>query len=101
MRILATATARTVTAVVAALGLAALPGSPVSRAEDAPGEPSVSEESGAVADDGEWVIATNNSTDNYFYAWSELSLVPVAWGRVGIVGQRTTSIRTRTRAPWR
>jgi hypothetical protein len=39
--------------------------------------------------EAEYVFDRNQSSDNYFYAWSELGWKPVEWLRVGIVGQRT------------
>lgn len=39
--------------------------------------------------EGEYVFDTNNTSDNFFYSWSELSIAPWDWLRVGLVGQRT------------
>jgi hypothetical protein len=39
--------------------------------------------------EAEYVLDREQSSDNYFYAWSELGWTPVEWLRVGIVGQRT------------
>jgi len=39
--------------------------------------------------EGEYLFDTNESSDSYFYAWSELSWAPVEWCRFGLVGQRT------------
>jgi hypothetical protein len=39
--------------------------------------------------EGEYVIDTGNSSDSFFYTWSELSLAPVEWFRFGLVVQRT------------
>jgi hypothetical protein len=44
--------------------------------------------------EAEYVFDADDSADNYFYAWSELSLAPVDWGRIGIVGQRTRAYDT-------
>lgn len=37
----------------------------------------------------EFVFDTNDSFNNFFYSWSELSLAPVEWFRFGIVAERT------------
>jgi hypothetical protein len=39
--------------------------------------------------EGEQVFSSNDSDDNYFYNWSELTLAPVNWFRFGLVTQRT------------
>lgn len=39
--------------------------------------------------EAEYVFDRQQSSDNYFYAWSELGWRPVEWLRIGIVGQRT------------
>lgn len=39
--------------------------------------------------EGEQVFSTDNSNENYFYNWSELTLAPVDWFRFGLVTQRT------------
>jgi len=39
--------------------------------------------------EAEYVRASGERTDSYFYAWSELGYRPVEWLRVGIAGQRT------------
>jgi hypothetical protein len=39
--------------------------------------------------EGEFVFDTGDSSGSFFYAWSELSLAPVDWGRFGLAGQRT------------
>ena len=39
--------------------------------------------------EGEYVFDAGNSDDSYFYNWSELSLAPVDWLRIGMVTQRT------------
>jgi hypothetical protein len=44
--------------------------------------------------EGEYVFDTGNSSDNYFYTWSELSLYPLDWLRVGLVIQRTKDYET-------
>ena len=43
--------------------------------------------------EGEYLIA-GESAGNYFYAWSELGVTPLAWLRVGIAGQRTRVYQT-------
>ena len=44
--------------------------------------------------EGEYLFDTNESTDSFFYAWSELSWAPVDWCRLGFVGQRTKVYET-------
>ena len=44
--------------------------------------------------EGEYLFDTNESSDSYFYAWSELSWAPVSWFRLGLVGQRTKAYRS-------
>ena len=39
--------------------------------------------------EAEYVRDSNQRTDSYFYAWSELGFRPAEWLRVGIAGQRT------------
>ena len=39
--------------------------------------------------EGEHVFDTGNSSDSFFYNWSELTLAPVDWFRFGLVTQRT------------
>jgi len=39
--------------------------------------------------EGEYVFDTDNSSDSFFYNWSELTLSPVDWFRFGMVTQRT------------
>ena len=39
--------------------------------------------------EAEYVHDRNNSTDSYFYSWSELGFRPIEWLRVGVAGQRT------------
>ena len=39
--------------------------------------------------EGEWVFDTGDSAENFFYSWSELSVSPVDWFRVGLVAERT------------
>lgn len=44
--------------------------------------------------EGEYLFDTGNSSDSFFYTWSELSLAPVDWFRVGGVVQRTKLYQT-------
>jgi len=44
--------------------------------------------------EGEYLFDTDESSDSFFYAWSELSWAPVDWCRLGLVGQRTKVYRT-------
>jgi len=44
--------------------------------------------------EGEYVFDTGDSSDNFFYTWSELSLAPVDWFRFGLVAQRTKLYET-------
>ena len=44
--------------------------------------------------EGEYVFDTGDSSDNFFYTWSELSLAPVDWFRFGLVVQRTKLYQT-------
>lgn len=44
--------------------------------------------------EGEYVFDTGNSSDNFFYTWSELSLSPVEWLRFGGAVQRTKVYQT-------
>lgn len=39
--------------------------------------------------EGEYVVDARDSSGNFFYTWSELSLSPVDWFRFGVVTQRT------------
>jgi hypothetical protein len=44
--------------------------------------------------EGEYVIDPADSSENFFYSWSELTLAPVQWLRFGLVGQRTHAYQT-------
>ena len=44
--------------------------------------------------EAEYVFDLNDSSSNYFYMWSEISLWPTEWLRVGMVTQRTRVYRT-------
>lgn len=39
--------------------------------------------------EGEYVFDTGHSSDSFFYNWSELTLSPLEWFRLGMVTQRT------------
>ena len=39
--------------------------------------------------EGEFVLDVNDSSENFFYNWSELTFAPVEWWRIGLVTQRT------------
>jgi hypothetical protein len=39
--------------------------------------------------EGEYVIDVHDTSDRFLYNWSELSLWPAEWLRVGLVAQRT------------
>ena len=44
--------------------------------------------------EGEYVFDTGDSSDSFFYNWSELTLAPVDWFRFGLVTQRTRVYQT-------
>ena len=44
--------------------------------------------------EGEFVFDTGHSGESFFYNWSELSISPVPWFRLGLVGQRTRAYQT-------
>jgi|WetSurMetagenome_2_1015567.scaffolds.fasta_scaffold236745_2 hypothetical protein len=44
--------------------------------------------------EGEYVFATGDSSESFFYTWSELTLAPVDWFRFGAVIQRTKLYET-------
>ena len=39
--------------------------------------------------EGEYLFSTGDSSESFFYNWSELTLAPVDWVRFGLVTQRT------------
>ena len=39
--------------------------------------------------EGEYVVDTGDSSESFFFNWSELSIVPVEWFRCGLATQRT------------
>ena len=44
--------------------------------------------------ENEYVADTNYRSDSFFYDWSELSLYPVDWFRLGLVTQRTRAYQS-------
>jgi hypothetical protein len=44
--------------------------------------------------EGEFMVDTEDSSDSFFYNWSELTLAPVDWFRFGMVTQRTRLYET-------
>jgi hypothetical protein len=44
--------------------------------------------------EGEYVYDPGDSSDSFFYNWSELTLAPVEWFRFGLVTQRTRLYQT-------
>ena len=44
--------------------------------------------------EGEYFCDPSDSSENFFYNWSELTLAPVEWFRFGIVTQRTRAYQT-------
>ena len=44
--------------------------------------------------EGEFVIDTGDSSQSFFYTWSELSFAPLDWFRAGLVVQRTRAYRS-------
>ena len=44
--------------------------------------------------EGEYVLDTGNSSGNFLYNWSELSLAPAEWLRFGLATQRTRAYHT-------
>lgn len=47
-----------------------------------------------LSSEGEYVLDTVDSSGSFLYAWSELSLAPVDWTRLGVAGQRTRVYET-------
>ena len=39
--------------------------------------------------EGEYLFATRESSDSFFYSWSELTIAPLDWLHFGVAGQRT------------
>jgi hypothetical protein len=44
--------------------------------------------------EGEYVFDTGDSSESFFYNWSELTIAPVDWLRFGLVTQRTRAYET-------
>ena len=44
--------------------------------------------------EGEYVVDPGDSSESFFYNWSELTLAPVDWFRFGMVTQRTRAYQT-------
>jgi hypothetical protein len=44
--------------------------------------------------EGEYVVDVGDSSESFFYNWSELSLAPLDWLRLGLVTQRTKVYQT-------
>ena len=44
--------------------------------------------------EGEYLFDTDNSSDSFFYTWSELSYSPLDWLRFGVVIQRTKAYQS-------
>jgi hypothetical protein len=44
--------------------------------------------------EGEYVFDLGESSESFFYNWSELTLAPVEWFRFGLVTQRTRAYKT-------
>ena len=44
--------------------------------------------------EGEYLFDTRDSSASFFYNWSELTLAPAEWLRIGVVTQRTRAYRT-------
>jgi hypothetical protein len=44
--------------------------------------------------EGEYVFDTRDSSGSYFYNWSELTIAPVDWLKLGMVTQRTRAYQT-------
>ena len=44
--------------------------------------------------EGEYVFDSSESSDSFFYTWSELTMSPVDWFRFGLVIQRTKDYET-------
>ena len=46
-------------------------------------------------DESEYVVATSDHADSFFYTWNELTVAPREWLRFGLVAQRTQAYDTR------
>jgi hypothetical protein len=47
-----------------------------------------------LSSEGEYVFDVGESSESYFYNWSELTIAPVDWFRFGLVTQRTRAYQT-------
>jgi hypothetical protein len=45
--------------------------------------------------EGEYVFDTGNSAGSFFYSWSEFSVSPADWFRLGLAGQRTRAYQSK------
>jgi len=43
--------------------------------------------------EAEYVSDRSNSSDSYYYSWSEIGWTPVEWLRIGLAGQRTRTVQ--------
>lgn len=48
----------------------------------------------ALSSQSEYFVDAHESSNNYFYTWSELSYSPFTWLRVGVVAQRTKAYKS-------
>ena len=46
------------------------------------------------ASEGEYVFDTGDSSESFFYNWSEATIAPAGWWRIGLVTQRTRVYKT-------
>jgi len=46
------------------------------------------------ASEGEYVLDAGDASESFFYNWSELTIAPVEWWRIGLVTQRTRVYQT-------
>jgi hypothetical protein len=44
--------------------------------------------------EGEYVFDTGDSSESFFYNWSELTIAPLDWFRIGLMTQRTRAYET-------
>ena len=51
--------------------------------------------------ESEYVFDAGNSSDKFFYTWSELGWAPVDWFRIGFVGSAHEGLQDRLRHPTR
>jgi len=50
--------------------------------------------------EGEYFFDTADSSGDFTYTWSELSLAPIEWVRVGVAAQRTRAYHTDVDTQW-